>query len=235
MSKTKGRSDLGVVSISDQLPFRKCPILGCVTFFSSATSLRGRVVLEPLQCKYGKPTPGIAPRAPVLRAHPDPEWPGPACRPPLEAFAVERRPLYRADFPDCASAAGVSALPISPPRLHFLPRRLTFCRKYSLLAADKAGNANLSHLTSGLAPVMSRRALTGRDVSGELLVAPVCAQRCLKCDSSLWEFFFYSFHYRPNAPNFMPFVLRVQTHVDEGKQTSRLHRVNFLCVLFLYF
>lgn len=44
---------------------------------------------------------------------------------------------------------------------------------------------------------------------------------------------FYSFHYRPNAPNFMPFVLRVQTHVDEEKQTSRLHRVNFLCILFL--
>lgn len=142
VSKTKERSDLGVFSISDQLPFRKCQYWA-VLFFSSASSFCGHVVLEPLQCKYGKSTPRIAPE-PVLRAHLDPKWPGQSLW-RLSPFNGDRFigrtsrivPTRRA-FLHCQ---------FSPPR--FPLRRLSFCRKYSLLAADKAGNANLSHLTSG--------------------------------------------------------------------------------------
>lgn len=63
VSKTEERSDLGVFSISDQLHFRKCQYWGLCYFFSPAPSFRGHVVLEPLQCKYGKSTTESCARA----------------------------------------------------------------------------------------------------------------------------------------------------------------------------
>lgn len=144
MSKTEERSDLGVFSISDQLPFRKCQYWGLCYFFHLLLVFVATLSWSRSSVNTGSQQPRVAPE-PALRAHLDPEWPGRSLSGGLRRLTAT---ALSGGLPGLCLRGGHLCI-ANFPQPRFPPRRLTFCRKYSLLAADKAGNANLSHLTSG--------------------------------------------------------------------------------------